>query len=417
MKNDDVIALRRDIHRHAELGFVEYYTASRVASLLSELPVRVRTGEEAIRIDGVVNYPSKAMRSEWAERAIAAGADAERVRFFQENGTALVAEIAGARPGPIWGLRVDIDALPVREGDGGQHLPAREGFRSVTPAMHACGHDGHTAIGVAVLSRLADLDFPGTLRILFQPAEEGVRGAKPMVAAGVTEGIERMLAVHLGHNLETGIVGGSAIDAMATTKYIVNFQGVAAHAAASPEHGRNALAAAATATLGLLGIPRVSSGDTRVNVGTLNANGAANIIPESAEMMIETRGTTNEAHLEVDRRAHEIVAGAASMHGVTATIEATGGAPTMIPDEAMIDLVATAATEIDTITEFHRTLSTSGSDDANLFIRTVQNTGGVGAYLRVSSSNPGPHHSEYFDIDEDSIFIAIDLIEKMIRNG
>lgn len=417
MKNDDVIALRRDIHRNAELGFVEYYTANRVASLLSELPVTVRTGRDAMHLDGIVNYPNETMRGEWADRAITAGADVDRVRFFQEHGTALVADITGSRPGPVWGLRVDIDALPVREADDEQHLPVREGFRSVTPAMHACGHDGHTSIGVALLSRLSDLDFPGTLRILFQPAEEGVRGAKPMVAAGVTDGIERMLAVHLGHNLETGVVGGSAVDAMATTKYIVNFKGVAAHAAASPEFGRNALAAAATATLGLLGIPRVSTGDTRVNVGTLNANGAANIIPAHAQMMIETRGTTNVAHLEVDRRAHEIVAGAAAMHGVTVTMEATGGAPTMVPDEALIDIVATAAAELEGITEFHRTISTSGSDDANLFIREVQEKGGMGVYLRVSSSNPGPHHSEYFDIDEDSIFIAIDLIEKLIRNG
>ncbi|UCR88067.1 amidohydrolase [Mycetocola spongiae] len=417
MNNTDIIALRRDLHRNAELGFVEFYTASRVLDALEDLPVSVRTGAEAMNVAEIVNYPDAETREEWAARGIAAGGNPERIRYLRDHGSAVVAEITGNRPGPVWGLRVDMDALPVAEAADERHLPAREGFRSVTPAMHACGHDGHVAIGVGLLHRLADHDFPGTVRILFQPAEEGVRGARPMVSAGVVEGVERMLAVHLGHDRPTGLIVGSGVDAMATTKYVLDYRGVAAHAAASPEHGRNALAAAATATLGLLGIPRVSSGETRVNVGTLRADGAANIIPAAARMTFETRGTSNAAHEEIDRRAKEIVAGAASMHGVEYELRVTGGAPNMVPDEAMIDLVGAAAAALPGEINFHRTITTTGSDDANIFIRAVQEAGGQGAYVQVCSGNPGPHHSEYFDVDEASILLAVDLLENLLRAG
>lgn len=417
MNNEDVIELRRDLHRNAELGFVEFYTASRVSELLENLPVKLRTGAAAMRVEGIVDYPDAHEREVWAGHAITAGADAARVNYFRDNGTAMIAEIQGSTPGPMWGLRVDMDALPIREASDEGHLPFREGFNSVTDAMHACGHDGHTAIGVALLDRLSDKDFPGTLRVLFQPAEESVRGAQAMLDAGATEGIERMLAVHLGHDRATGVVAGSSVHAMATSKYVVDFRGVAAHAAAAPERGRNALAAAATATLGLLGITRVSTGSTRINVGTLRADGAANIIPAIASMTFETRGTTNESFEEIDRRANEVVRGAAAMYGVEIDMRVSGRAPTMVPDESMIDFIERAASAVGTVTQFVRTLPAGGSDDANLFIRAVQSTGGQGAYIQVSSGNLAPHHSEYFDVEESSIFIALDLLEEIVRNG
>ncbi len=421
VNRDDLVRLRRDLHRHAEPGFCEIRTAWRVETELAGLPLTLRTGAGAMDLRDVSGYPDAAERAAWAERAVAAGTPADRAAFFRDHGTALVAEITGDRPGPVWGLRCDVDALGVTESTAAHHAPQREGFRSTTGQMHACGHDAHTAIGVGLLHRLADRDFPGTLRLVFQPAEEGVRGARPMVAAGVVAGVERMLAVHVGLDLPVGTVVGGATGALATTKFAVEFTGEAAHAAAAPERGRNALAAAASATLTLLGLPRHSAGETRVNVGTLHAGGGANIVPASARLTFEVRGSTDRAHEDLRDMALRAVRGAAATYGVEVAVEVTGAAAGTVPDDAVIDLVELAVKDVPETAghalEFRRTHTMSGSDDATLFMRHVQDAGGTAAYVLVGGGNPGPHHHAEFDVDEDCLVVAVDVLERLVRRG
>ena len=174
--------------------------------------------------------------------------------------------------------------------------------------MHACGHDGHVAIGLALAERLKqNPDFAGTVRFLFQPAEEGGRGARAMLNAGALEGVDRFVALHLGLDLPLGHVVGGAVGAFATTKLRARFTGVASHAAAAPQDGRNALAAAAAGTLAVLGQPRWSTTDTRVNVGTLRAGDGVNIIPAWAELTAETRALDADVQTELSAR---VVSGA-----------------------------------------------------------------------------------------------------------
>ncbi|WP_380175500.1 amidohydrolase [Kineococcus sp. DHX-1] len=417
MDHGRLVALRRDLHRHAEPGFCEIRTAWRVETELAGLPLTLRTGAQAMDLAHVSGYPDDAERARWADLAVAAGTPADRAAFFRDHGTAVVAEMTGNRPGPVWGLRCDMDALGVVESTGGQHTPHREGFRSTTGQMHACAHDGHTAIGVGLLHRLADRDFPGTLRLVFQPAEEGVRGARPMVAAGVVSGVDRMLAVHLGLDLPVGTVVGGATGALATTKFAVTFTGEAAHAAAAPERGRNALAAAASATLTLLGLPRHSAGETRVNVGTLHAGGGANIVPAQARLTFEVRGSTDRAHEDLRDMALRAVRGVAATYGVEATVEVSGAAAGTTPDESVIDLVELAAKETEGVRDFRRTHAMSGSDDATLFMHEVQRAGGTAAYVLVGGANPGPHHHAEFDVDEDCLAVAVDVLERVVRRG
>ena len=137
--------------------------------------------------------------------------------------------------------------------------------------MHACGHDGHTAIGLAVAERLANpaAGWSGTLKLIFQPAEEGGRGAKPMVAAGVVDDVDYLFAGHLGCNLPSGKLAARATGFLFSRKIDVVFLGRAAHAAMGPHEGRNALLAAAAAALGLHGIARHAQEQTHVNVGKL----------------------------------------------------------------------------------------------------------------------------------------------------
>lgn len=419
MDTVDLVALRRDLHSHAEPGFLEFYTAATVMDQLDTLGVPYTCGSQAMDVNAIEELPTEAEFDQWSRRARAAGVSHERLAFFREKGTAVVAVLKGNDPGPTWGLRVDIDALPITEDVTEVHLPHREGFGSKTEYMHACGHDGHTAIGIALADRLKDGNFAGTVNIMFQPAEEGVRGAKPMLAAGVTQDVDRMLAVHLVASQPLGWVAGGADAFKATTKWKAIFTGEPAHAAGAPEKGKHAIAAAAQATLGILGMPRFSTSDTRVNVGTFHASGSASIIPAEATITYEVRADDNSVVSELDQRVEAIVRGAATMYGVEVDTHTYGGTTTSQPDPSAMDLVQTAAESVSSITDFQRQSSFGlGSDDAHMLINDVQQRGGIGTYIMVGAQkSEAPHHNARFDIDEASLGVSLDLLEAIFRNG
>ncbi|MFI7132166.1 amidohydrolase [Nonomuraea sp. NPDC050153] len=417
MDIEELRAFRRELHRNPEPAFVEIGTAARIARAVEDLPVTVLTGKDAHDLSPVVNYPSPRTLDEWAARAVDSGIPPEKARYFRENGTALVVDLAGVRPGPRWGLRADIDALPVRESADPAHFPAANGFAAVNGAMHACGHDANATIGVGLLHRLADRDFAGSLRVLFQPAEEGVRGAQTMIDAGVADGIDIMLAAHMAGDLDVGHVVGSFTGGMATRKLKADFTGRASHAAGAPESGRNALLAAAMAALAIMAIPRYRSADTRLNVGTLVAGEGVNIVPSSAVMTCEARATDDEIVDELVDRIRSIVEGAARTQDVEAALAVTGRSATVAPDDDLVDRIVEVAGAHPGVVEVTRTKAFAGSDDANLLIRHVQRRAGKGAYLMIGAGSPGPHHSADFDVAEEAIPIGIDLLESLIRQG
>lgn len=411
--------IRRRLHVHPEPGFLEFYTADVIVEQLDLLGVEYLTGGAAMDVTAILEGSSESEREEWTERAVDRGVAPERVEALSEEGTAIVAIIRGSRPGPVWGLRCDIDALPIAENHEAEHLPQREGFVSCTPYMHACGHDGHTAIGLGVLDRLREGDFPGELRVFFQPAEEGTRGAAPMLAAGVADGVDHMLAFHLRADVPLGTVIGGVENYKATTKWKATFTGAPAHASGAPERGRNALVAAAHATLGIQSMPRFSTADTRVNVGTFHAPGAANIIPSEATITYEVRAEANDVISDMDRRAAASVEGAARMCEVQVERTMYGRTVNTTPDDAMLDLIESASTTLPAITDFSRRGRLKcGSDDAHLLIEAVQQGGGIGAYLGIGAQNANaPHHSRDFDFDEGALEISADLLAGTVRGG
>ncbi|MDZ5076689.1 amidohydrolase [Nesterenkonia sp. HG001] len=411
--------IRRRLHAHPEPGFLEFHTVGVITEQLDLLGVEYHTGTAAMDPTAIMDGPSPAEREEWGRRALERGIEPRRVETLTQEGTAIVAIIRGRRPGPVWGLRCDIDALPIAESREPDHLPWRQGFASRTPYMHACGHDGHTSIGLGVLSRLQDEDFAGELRIFFQPAEEGTRGAAPMLAAGVADDVERMLAFHLRADVPLGTVIGGVENYKATTKWRAIFTGAPAHASGAPEKGRNALLAAAHATLGIHGMPRFATTDTRVNVGTFHAAGAANIIPAEATITYEVRAEDNDAVNDMSQRADAAVEGAARMHDVQVETTLSGQAPTTTPDEEMLSLIETASAAVPAITAFSRRARlTCGSDDAHLFIRAVQRNGGIGTYLGIGAQNTeAPHHSAHFDFDEAALDVTADLLAATVREA
>lgn len=414
----DVVAVRRDLHAYPEVGFTEVRTAARVLTALDELGWRVRGGRDVCPVDGVAGVPPPDELDAAAERAGAQGVPGNLVERFTRGHTAVVAELDGDRPGPVVALRHDMDALPVREPADPAHAPHAEGFASRHDGvMHACGHDGHVAIGLALAERLTDRDFPGTVRLVFQPAEEGVRGAAPLVDAGVCAGVDAVLAVHLAFGLPSGAFACAATELHATTKTRVRYAGRAAHAAKAPEQGRNALLAAATATLNLHALPRFAGADTRVNVGRLVAGTASNIVAADAELALETRADRPDAATELQRRAEQVVHAAAAMYEVDVETARTGHATASATDQAMAAAVRHAASAVDGIEDVRDTHPLGASDDASLLIDAVRDAGGTAGYAVLGSDSPGPPHSPYFDVDEHVLPAGVDVLERLVRDG
>ena len=266
--------------------------------------------------------------------------------------------------------------------------------------MHACGHDSHTAVGLGVAHWLADNKdrLCGRIKLIFQPSEEGTRGAGAMVAAGVVDDVDWFFGAHVGVTAKTGHIQLCADGYLATTKFDVNFTGIQSHAGAKPEAGRSALLAAANAAIMLNAISRTSEGDTRVSVGRLDAGEGRNITPAHAHMECEVRGSTHEANEFMFSRAQEVVKGAADMLGVKYDLIKTGQATTLVTTPKAMETMRKAAEAVPgvTVEDIHHC---GGSEDCTLFMRRVAEHGGHPGFFLFGCENKG-HHRPDFDIQD-----------------
>ncbi|WP_340025839.1 amidohydrolase [Paenibacillus sp. FSL K6-1096] len=413
----DIIAMRRDLHAHPEVGFTEFRTASIVAGLLSSWGYTTVYGPEAL--DGAVRkgVPSAEILDAAYERALEHGADPDLVGPMKGGYTAVIGILQGKRPGPVAAFRFDMDALPVTESRGEQHLPHREGFASrYSGIMHACGHDGHTAIGLALAERLADREFAGTLKLIFQPAEEGVRGAEAVVSKGWLDDADYLFCHHLATDAVSGQLFAGALGFLATTKLTAEFRGVSSHAGAAPELGRNALLGAAAALLNIHAIPRNSGGQTFVNVGVLEGGTAANIVPEQARMVLECRSDSLEINSDLERRIRRILQHSAEMYELSCEVEVTGAAIPIHCDEEAVRLVAEEAAGHPAFRSISERVAVAiGSEDAGFMMQRVQQRGGISTYMIIGSDRPAAHHQPEFDIDEAVLEPAANLLAGIAR--
>ncbi|WP_242010827.1 amidohydrolase [Acetobacter musti] len=406
----DVIGMRRALHRFPERGFLEYRTASCVAERLAELGYTLRVGPEVMRTEAMLAPPSTAEVMAAQKAALAAGALPKWIERMPGGQTAVVAEMRRGT-GPVIALRFDMDALPVGEITGPDHFPARNGFASACPGtMHACGHDGHTAIGLAVAAALAlpASSWKGTLRLIFQPAEEGGRGALPLVEAGVVDDVDLFFTGHLGCLLPSGQIALAACGFLWAVKQDVIFRGTPAHAAMAPQKGRNALLAAASATMALYAMPRDGNGVTHVNVGTLRAGTARNVVPSTAVMEIEYRGETEEILETLARKAGNILRGAAQMQDVEVETILRGRTIGAVSDPEIRQRVAEAARKAGVETVIDE-WPIGGGDDATYLMRRVQERGGHAGYCLIGADLAGGHHADNFDFDENALPVAVKL--------
>jgi aminobenzoyl-glutamate utilization protein A len=411
----DLIAFRRDLHRHPEPGWREFYTTARI---VAELETRdldaIYVGPEVLAGERRA-LPSADELDRWLERAREAGAREDILQRLSGGRTGAVAVLERGE-GPTVALRVDIDALPVTEATDETHRPAAEGFRSEREGyMHACGHDAHATIGLGVLDAIADSDFSGTLKLFFQPSEEVVAGAAPMAESGHLDDVDYLLAVHVGIGHPTGEVVAGVDEFLAVHHFRAEFRGAPAHAGMRPEEGRNAVLAMATAVQNLYAVSRHSDGATRINTGLVGGGTATNVVPEEAHIEGEVRGGTTDLMEYMVARSETVLQSAATMHACDVEVETVGRAPSATSDPELAAVVADAAGRTAGVESVLDREGLGGSEDATYLMQTVQERGGKAAYVVVGTDTPGNHHTSTFDVDEESIAIGVELLSDAIR--
>ncbi len=417
---EQIIAWRRDFHRYPEAAWTEFRTADRVVKVLNSFGYDVQYGSEVVEEAAMMGVPNQDVLEQSSKRAIEEGADSAVIESMAGGKTGVVGTLNTGRPGPVVALRFDMDANDVQEKTAENHRPWQEGFASLhAGVMHACGHDGHTAVGLGVAKILQEQkdNLCGTIKLIFQPAEEGVRGAKAMVEAGVVDDVDYLFGMHLGFlagSSERFICGTDGF--LATTKFDAHFSGVPAHAGAAPQEGRNALLAAAQAAVSLHGIPRHAAGVSRINVGVLEAGSGRNVIADKAVLKLETRGETSAINSFMQEEALRIIHGAAAIQGVTVTIREMGGASGGQSDAAIANRLRQAAEASGLFAVIEDRGSLGASEDFTCFLERVQERGGQGGYAMVGINRAAGHHDGAFDFDEAALSNAVTVLTLVVSD-
>lgn len=367
-----LVADRRHIHAHPELGYEEFRTAKLVKDRLVKLGYDVRS---EVGRTGVVG-----------------------VRPSEGKGRCVM-------------LRADMDALPISEAND---VPYRS---TVDGKMHACGHDGHVAIGLAVAERLAELDLPGSVKFAFQPAEEGGNGAAAMIEDRVLAdpAVDAAFGIHLWTDLPTGKLGITPGPVFASVdKFEIKITGRGGHAA-MPHQAIDPIVVAAhviSALQTIVSRRRNPLEEAVVSVTSVAAGTAFNVIPEDAELKGTVRTFGGDIHKEAPTLVEEVAVGVARGLGAEAHVQYSRSYPPTINDDEMTSFMAEVAAEIvgtDSVVNGARTM---GGEDMSFFLEKVP-----GCYALVGCRNPSkgadyPHHSPHFNIDEDALAIAAELLSR-----
>lgn len=358
---DEVVATRRDLHRHPELGFQETRTAGIVAARLRELGYDVHEG---IGITGVVGV------------------------------------MHGARPGKTIMLRADMDALPLPEETGNEFASLEAG------KMHACGHDGHVAILLgaarAIAARKAEL--AGKLVLCFQPAEEGQGGAKKMLEDGLIErfGIERAYGLHLFAQLQTGVLGFREGPFYASSDSIeITIRGFGGHGAA-PHMSIDPILVAAEFVASVQKVVSRQIDPLQpavVTIGAIHGGTTHNVIPSTVKLMGTVRAFDAGVRAKMAERIERVLRGVCEASGATYDFDYLWRYPVTTNDADQTQYVRalaerTVGVENTVTSEMHM-----GAEDFSFFAERVPAT----YFVLGASPSPEtsfPHHHGKFDVDE-----------------
>lgn len=405
-----LIQWRRDFHQYPEPGWLEFRTSATIANLLEAWGFDLKVGKEIIAGERL-GLPSQNEIDHFYQAAKLAGVSTKWLEKMEGGYTGVIATLDSGKPGPTIAFRVDIDALPITEASDVAHVPQKRGFRSkIEGYMHACGHDSHITIGLGLAEQLMlhKEKLKGKIKIIFQPAEEGVRGGSAVAPSPLLDDIQYLCALHIGTGIAKGTFVAGSDGFLATSKYDVTFTGVAAHSGAFPEQGKNALLASAQSVLAIHSLPAHSSGASRVNVGTLNAGLGRNIVPSIATMQVEVRGETTEINDYYEQQLLHIFQGAAQMYDVNVSYEKVGYAISIPSDIKLAKILAKTASHLNVPVIEYKNFK-AGSEDATFLMKRVQENGGLACYSIMGTQLAAGHHNEYFDIDEEDMLTAIEI--------
>ncbi|MDQ0268211.1 aminobenzoyl-glutamate utilization protein A [Cytobacillus purgationiresistens] len=414
-----LIKTRRRIHQYPEVAWTEYITTATIAEELKSLSFSLSMGKEVLESSKRMGLPTYEEIANNERRAKERGISSHYLDKMKDAHTGLVAKFNTRKPGKHIVLRFDIDALPIDESVESGHIPADHGFSSARPGyMHACGHDGHAAIGIGVAHFIHafQAELTGRYTLLFQPGEEGGRGAKPMVDKGLLDKADYFISGHIGiHSLKIGDIAATTNKFLASTKINAVYHGKSAHAGLEPNEGKNALLAAAAATLHLNGITRHADGQTRINIGKLEAGSGRNIVADYAKMEIETRGETTELNEDyMVPEAIRILKASAALYDVDPEIEVMGFAPSEECSPEWTNIVEKAARESFSIKKVIPVLPMGASEDATFMLQRVKKVGGSATYMIFGTPLAAGHHHPQFDFDEEVLSVAVEAIGRVI---
>ncbi len=373
-----LVEWRRSIHQKPELGFEETITADFISRKLQEWQIPHQT--------------------EIAK-------------------TGIVATIKGESPGKVLAIRADMDALPIQEANQVSYRSIHDG------KMHACGHDGHVAIALGTAYYLSQHPetISGTVKIIFQPAEEGPGGAKPMIEAGVLRNpnVDAIIGLHIWNNLPLGTIGvrsGALMAAVECFRCIIYGKG--GHGA-MPDQTIDSIIVATQNVNALQTIVarNVNPLDSAVvTVGTLHGGTALNVIADSTTMSGTVRYFNPQLEQFIGERIEAIIAGICQSHGATYDLDYWQLYPPTINHHEITELVSTIANEVvETPLGVVPECQTMGGEDMSFFLQQVP-----GCYFFLGSANPDrdlayPHHHPRFDFDETVLSMGVEIFVRCVE--
>jgi amidohydrolase len=375
---EQLVAWRRDFHRHPELALQEHRSAGIIAENLRDLGYDVETS-------------------------------------IAETG--VVALLRGDDAGPVVMARFDMDALPIQEANETNYASQNRGV------MHACGHDGHMAIGLGVATLMAQHrdDLAGTLKLVFQPGEEGGDGAKIMVKEGVLEEPRPDVALiaHLWNEKPVGTVNVTPGAVMAAAeKWACRVSGKGGHGAL-PHQAVDPIVAASHIVTALQSVVsrNVSPLETAVvTVGSFHGGEAFNVIPDAVDLSGTIRTYDPRVRDVVLRRVQEVIENVAVACGASADLQITRLTPAVVNDPEVVEAVHQAAKRVVGAHNVASGERTMGSEDAAYFIQEIP-----GCYFFIGSANSergldAPHHNPHFDFDEEALPIGVAVMTQAIEH-
>ena len=409
---------RREFHKSPENGWREFRTSARVAEILTGMGYDVAMGPDVIE-PGSVGEPERLseeqIRQEM-ERAVRQGADPAFVKRTQ-GWPGVMAVLDTGREGPVSAMRFEMDCLPYDEPQRPGYRPCDEGYLSCNPqSVHACGHDGHTAIGLGIAAELMKRkgELKGKIKLFFQPAEETFYGAQSIVDKGHLDDVMNFIAVHIALSAENKPLPSHTVacgcrDFLSDRQLDVYLEGKAAHPCGASQEGKNALLAACSAALNIHSIAPHEEGLCRVNVGEIHAGVCANTIAPDAMMRIEYRGQKPAISEYAGQRIFDILEGTAKAYDLKYHYVDYGEVPAGASDYAMMEVVQRAAKKVPWFQTVYFEGNVGGTDDAAVMLTKVQQNGGIGSYVGIGADTTGPVHNPEFDFDEDCLQAAMEL--------